>query len=139
MTDQTLFLIKPNAVQHKHIGHIISIVEENGFVLRNIKIIKFDCDSAGVFYAMHKGKEFYDRLVSFMCSGDTIALHLSRRNAVQKLRELVGDADPDKREQGTIRSLYAEGITENAVHASDSDEAAAREIELIFGDLKALA
>lgn len=133
MSSQTLLLIKPNAVEHKHIGHIISIVEENGFILRDLKIFKFSPANAEEFYIAHKGKEFYPRLLDFMCSGETVALLLTRSNAVNKLRELVGDADPQKREPNTIRSLYADGVTENAVHASDSDEAAKREIMLIFG------
>lgn len=133
MNEQSLFLIKPNAIEKRHVGHIISMVEEKGFIIRNIKIFRFDENSAKEFYAEHLGKEFFERLVSFMISGSTVALLLEKNNAVADLRMLVGDTDPQKRLHGTIRYLYAEGITENAVHASDSLEHARREIGLIFG------
>lgn len=133
MTQKTLLLIKPNAVQAQHIGHIISIVEEHGFLLMDVKVLKFCNGLAEEFYIAHKGKEFYQRLLEFMCSGETVALLLKRTNAIEKLRELVGSADPAERAPNTIRHLYANGVTENAVHASDSEEAAKREIELIFG------
>lgn len=134
MTDRSLLLIKPNAVQHHHVGHIISIVEEHGFKLRDIRIFQFNPASADEFYSVHRGKEFFERLIRFMCSGETVALLLERHDAVHLLRELVGDADPAKREPHTIRARYAEGITENAVHGSDCDESAKREIKLIFGN-----
>lgn len=133
MNEQSILLIKPNAVEHHHVGHIISIVEDNGFVMTNIKTMKFSRELAEDFYAMHRGKEFFERLVSFMCSGVTIAILLERNEAVMRLRDLVGDADPAKRTPGTIRSLYADGVTENAVHASDCIESAKREIKLVFG------
>jgi len=134
MIDRSLLLIKPNAVQHHHVGHIISIVEEHGFQLRDIKIFQFTNASAEVFYEAHRGKEFFDRLIKFMCSGVTVALLLERNDAVEQLRELVGDADPTVRDPNSIRDRYADGITENAVHGSDSIEAAKREIRLIFGN-----
>ncbi|HOH47412.1 MAG TPA: nucleoside-diphosphate kinase [Candidatus Cloacimonadota bacterium] len=133
MSDKTLLLIKPNAIMHKHAGEIISMVESQAFVLRDIKILKFTQELAASFYLEHKGKEFYDRLLAFMCSGPTIALLLEKHDAVSSLRELVGDTDPAKRKTETIRYRFAEGITENAVHASDSPEHAKREIRLIFG------
>ncbi len=134
MTEQTLLLIKPNAVLHKHAGEIISIIEAKAFVLRNIKVIQFDRHFAALFYEEHRGKEFFERLLDFMCSGTTIALLLEKENAVSALRDLVGDANPSKRKPGTIRDIYAEGITENAVHASDSPDHAKREIALVFGN-----
>jgi len=133
MNEQSLLLIKPNAVDHKHIGHIITIVESKGFIIRNVRVFQFTKESATEFYYEHAGKEFFHRLITFMISGTTIALILEKRNAVAELRELVGDADPQTRKAGSIRALYAEGITENAVHASDSINHAMREIRLIFG------
>lgn len=132
MTEKTLLLIKPNAVQHRHVGHIISMVEEHGFVLTNIKIFKFSRDKAEQFYISHKGKDFFDRLVQYMCSGETVGIVLEKTNAVAELREMIGDADPKHRKANTIRAMYAEGVTENAVHASDSVENANREISIIF-------
>ncbi|MEF3694771.1 MAG: nucleoside-diphosphate kinase [Candidatus Cloacimonadota bacterium] len=133
MSEKTLLLIKPNAIMHKHAGEIISIVESHAFVLRDIKIISFTKELAAEFYCEHLGKEFYERLIAFMCSGPTIALLLEHHEAVASLRELVGDTDPAKRKAHTIRYKFAEGVTENAVHASDSPEHAKREIRLIFG------
>lgn len=132
MIEQSLLLIKPDAVKKNHVGHIITIAEEQGFILKYIKVLQFDRESAAEFYMMHKGKEFYERLLDFMCSGTTVALLLERVDAVAKLRELVGDVDPDKRKPNTIRALFADGVTENAVHASDSPLSAKREIGLIF-------
>lgn len=132
MSERSLLLIKPNAVEHHHVGHIISILEEGGFELEEIKEFQFTPESAGIFYAAHKGKEFYDRLISFMCSGPTIGIIVMKDNAIEGLREIIGAVDPKERKPGTIRALYAEGVTENAVHASDSKDNAKREIGLIF-------
>ncbi len=133
MTRQTLLLIKPNAFMHHHVGHIISILEEAGFSLLRMKEFQFTPESAAVFYHIHQGKEFFDRLIAFMCSAPTVALLLEKENVVEDLRELIGEVDPAKRKPGTVRDLYAEGVTENAVHASDSEANAEREIGLIFG------
>lgn len=132
MTEQSLLLIKPDAVKKNHVGHIITITEQHGFTLKNIKVLQFDRKSAAEFYMMHEGKEFYEQLLDFMCSGTTVALHLERVDAVAKLLELVGDADPEKRSPDTIRAMFADGVTKNAVHASDSPLSAKRELGLIF-------
>ena len=133
MSQRSLLLIKPNAMAHGHAGQIISLAEEAGFAIRDCGIVSFTPEAAGEFYAMHRGKEFFDRLIGFTCSGPVMALILERDHAVEALRNLIGDADPAKRARETIRGLYAEGITENAVHASDSEANAEREIALIFG------
>lgn len=133
MIQQTLLLIKPNAFKHHHVGHIISILEEAGFKLLRMKEFQFRLESAADFYEMHRGKEFFERLIKFMCSAPTVALMLEKENGVDDLRELIGEVDPAKRKPGSIRDLYAEGITENAVHASDSLENSERETRLIFG------
>ncbi len=132
MIEQSLLLIKPDAVKKNHVGHIITITEEHGFTLKYMKVLQFDRESAAEFYMMHEGKDFYEKLLDFMCSGTTVALLLERIDAVAKLRELVGDADPAKRKPDTIRAMFADGVTENAVHASDSPLSAKREIGLIF-------
>ncbi len=132
MSEQTLLLIKPNAVKGGHIGHIISMIESKGFIIRNIKTFMFTPELAAEFYREHLGKSFFERLISFMISGTTVAILLEKKNAVHDLRQLVGEAEPEKREPNTIRAIYAEGVTENAVHASDSPENSSREIELIF-------
>ena len=132
MKEQSLLLIKPNAVHNKHIGHIVTILEENDFHFCALKIFRFDRQLGELFYAEHKGRAFFENLLSFMISDDTVAIIVEKDNAVQELREIIGDVDPEKRKPGTIRALYAEGITENAVHASDSITSAIREIGIIF-------
>jgi nucleoside-diphosphate kinase len=132
MIEQSLLIIKPNAVVHHHIGHIIAMVEQAGFNLKYINIIRFTPELASVFYEMHKGKSFYDRLVNFMCSAPCVGIIVEKENAIEDLRGLIGDVNPEKRKVGTIRDFFAEGITENAVHASDSKESAEREINIIF-------
>ncbi|MCK9557846.1 MAG: nucleoside-diphosphate kinase [Candidatus Cloacimonetes bacterium] len=132
MIERSLFLIKPNAVAHHHVGHIISILEEHRFNILNIKLFRFDEQLCRLFYADHLNKDFYPRLESFMCSGDTVALLLERENAIHLLREIIGDVIPEKRKPGTIRALYGDGITDNGAHASDSPESAQREIAIIF-------
>jgi nucleoside-diphosphate kinase len=132
MLESTLLLIKANAVKHKHVGEIISIIEKDGFTIQDIKIFTFDQELIKNFYKDHLGKAFFPNLQEFMMSGPTIALKLQRDQAIMRLRQLNGDADPDKREAGTIRALYADTITANAVHSSDSQANAIRELAIIF-------
>ncbi len=130
--EKTLLLIKPNATQKKLTGKILSIVEENGFDITGIKYLKMDYILAERFYEIHKDKSFYQKLISFMTSGITVAVILEKVNAVTDLRTLVGNTDPNKADIGTIRFLYADNVTANAVHASDSTENAKKEINIIF-------
>ena len=132
MGQKTLLLIKPNATEKNKIGGILRWVENNGFAIKALKMLRMDNELAEKFYSEHFGKSFYPQLVEFMQSGNIIAAILEREDAVMKLRELVGNTDFHKARLGTIRSLYAESLTENAVHASDSLESAKREISLIF-------
>ena len=132
MKEKSLLLIKPDAVRNKHIGHIITILEENDFHFCALKLFRFDRELAENFYAEHRGKDFYENLLNFMMSDFTVAIIVQKENAVQELRDLIGDVNPAIRKPRTIRYLYAEGITENAVHASDSVISAKREIGIIF-------
>lgn len=133
MSEQSLLLIKPNAVRHGHIGHIISLIEHGGYHLCDLKLFRFDAALAERFYAEHVGKDFFAKLVDFMASDDTVAIVVQKENAIHDLRELIGAVQPELRKPGTIRFLYGEGVTENGVHASDSLASAKREIEVIFG------
>jgi len=132
MKQKTLLLIKPNSTGKNQIGSILKMVEENEFVIEQLKMFKMDEDLANAFYAEHLGKGFFDELSTFMRSGKIVGAVLSREDAVLKLRELVGNTDCAKAALGTVRSIYGESIGENAVHASDSIESAEREISLIF-------
>ncbi|MDI3503392.1 MAG: nucleoside-diphosphate kinase [Candidatus Cloacimonadota bacterium] len=132
MIEQSLFLIKPNAVSSRHVGHIITMLEEHDFAIRQMKLFRFDQELARRFYQEHLEKEFYPRLESFMCSGNTVALLLEKEHAIHELRELMGEVEPEKRKPGTIRALYGNGVTDNGAHASDSAASAIREIGIIF-------
>ncbi len=131
---ETLMLIKPNSVRNKNVGEIISMVEKAGFTIKAIKVFKFDQALINKFYQEHIGKPFFKGLVDFMTSDSTFALKLHHSSeAVPKLRQLIGATDPNEREAGTIRAIFADSLSHNAVHASDSEESAIREINIIFG------
>lgn len=133
MKKHTLLLIKPNATKKHQIGAILKMVEENGFEIDKLKLFYMDSDLADQFYAEHIGKGFFSDLKDFMMSGKIVGAQLSREDAVLKLRELVGNTDSTKAALGTIRAIYGISKGENAVHASDSDASAERELKLIFG------
>lgn len=134
MLEQTLFLIKPNATEKHKIGAILKTVEENGFTIEALKMFTMDRSLAEEFYAEHTSKSFFEKLLAFMTSGKTVAAVLTCHNAVEKLRELVGNTEPKKAKPGTLRYLYGdhENMTRNAVHAADSVDHARKEIEIIF-------
>ena len=133
MNERTLLLIKPNAVRARHAGEIISIIEREGFEIVMARVFRFDTSLSRSFYVDHLGKEFYPRLEEFMCSGVSWALVLERENAVHGLRDLLGDIIPERRQPGTIRALFGDGITDNGAHGSDCPQSAIREIGVIFG------
>ncbi len=129
---KTLLMIKPNCTKKNKIGEILTIVENAGFVIEKAKMLNFDQKLVAGFYAEHIGKEFFVRLEKFMCSSKTLALVLSKDNAIEDLRALVGDTDPSKALKGTIRASYGDDVTHNGVHASDSPASAQREIDYLF-------
>ena len=131
---QTLSIIKPDAVAKNVIGEIISRFETNNLKIVAAKLITLSDSEAGAFYAEHKGKPFYDDLIAFMTSGPVFIQVLEGENAINKNRELMGNTDPSKANPGTIRADYAHTIDANAVHGSDSEESAKREISFFFGD-----
>lgn len=136
MNCYTLFLIKPDSTEKNRIGTILRMVEENGFIIKEMKMFTMDAEFAASFYDIHQGKYFYQRLVDFMCSGKTVACILYKKNAVNDLRDLIGETEYDNSKPGTIRHLYGETITRNAVHASDSEENAGIEIRKVFPEFK---
>jgi nucleoside-diphosphate kinase len=128
----TLTMIKPEAVGKKHIGPILSMINEAGFKITAMKMTKLSTRQAEEFYAVHRGKPFYDSLVEFMSSGPIVAAILEKENAVEDFRTLIGATNPENAEEGTIRRLYAESIQMNAVHGSDGDENARIESDFFF-------
>lgn len=132
MTNRTFAMIKPDAVKKNLIGQIITKFTEAGFKIKAMKMTRLTKESAQGFYEVHKDKPFYTSLVEFMISGPVVAIALEKENAVADFRKLIGATDPAEAEDGTIRKLYADNKSENAVHGSDSDENAAIEIAHFF-------
>jgi nucleoside-diphosphate kinase len=132
--NRTLAIIKPDAFGGGKAGKIIAHLEAAGFRLRAARILHMTPDQAGAFYEVHRGRPFYDELVSFMTSGRCMPLLLERENAVLELRTVIGSTDPAEAAPGTIRKLFAESKGKNAIHASDSDDNAAREAAFFFSE-----
>jgi len=132
MSEQTLSLIKPDAVERNLIGKIIQIFEDNGLVVEKLKKIHVDLDFAKKFYSIHSERPFFNDLCSYISSGPLVAMVLKGENAVQKNRDLMGATNPKEAKSGTIRNLYAISIDKNSVHGSDSVENAKIEIDLFF-------
>lgn len=130
--ENTLSIIKPDAVGKNHIGEIISRFEKAGLQILGAKMLQLSKPQAEGFYAVHKGRPFFNDLVSFMLTGPVLVMVLQGENAVAKNRELMGATDPKKAEKGTIRGDLAKTIDENAVHGSDSLENAKIEIAYFF-------
>lgn len=132
----TFTLIKPGAVKNEHIGEILAIINKAGFHIAALKMLRISKESAKNFYAVHKGKPFFEDLVDFISSGPIVAAILQKENAVNDYRELIGATDPSKAKEGTIRKLFAESVQKNAVHGSDSDESAAFEASFFFPEIE---
>jgi nucleoside-diphosphate kinase len=128
----TLGIVKPDAVATGKAGKIMANLEEAGFTLRAARLVRLTDAQAGAFYAVHRGRPFYPELVAFMTSGPCLPIALEREDAVATLRSVIGATDPAEAAPGTVRKLYAESKGRNAIHASDSDENAAREVAFFF-------
>jgi nucleoside-diphosphate kinase len=131
--EETLFMIKPDAVKNRKVGPILAEVEKAGFEILDLRLVRLTPDTARRFYAVHEGKPFLNDLVAFMSSGPAVPVRLRRADAVPTLRELIGSTDPKEAKPGTIRARHAESKQCNAVHASDSPESAQTEIQFFFG------
>ena len=130
--EKTLSIIKPDAVAKNVLGKILDRFESSGLKIVAVKMLHLDQDMAEGFYAEHKGKPFFEKLINFMTSGPVVVQVLSGENAIKTNRELMGNTNPEEAASGTIRSDFAESIDANAVHGSDSPESAEREISYFF-------
>ena len=130
MSNTTLMMIKPDAVENGHIGNILQKVLSSGFQIKALKLTQLSLNDAERFYEIHKERAFFNDLVSFMSRGPIVVAVLKKKDAVNSFRNLIGSTDPSEAAEGTIRKLYATSIGENAVHGSDSDDNA--EIESSF-------
>ena len=130
--ERSLVLIKPDAIQRALAGQIISRLERKGLKIVAMKMLRMDNTLAQRHYAIHKGKVFFDDLVNFITSGPVIAIILQDKNAVQIIRQMMGETNPAKAHGGTIRGDFGIDIGHNLVHGSDSLENASKEIDLFF-------
>ena len=128
----TLAIIKPDAVAAGNAGKILAHLEAAGFAVRAARLVRLSTAQAEAFYAVHRERPFFRSLVTFMTSGPALAMALKRDGAVPALREAIGATDPTEAKAGTIRKLFAQSKERNAIHASDSDDNAAREVAFFF-------
>lgn len=131
-TEQTLSIVKPDAVANNHIGEILSRFEKAGLKIVAAKMVQLTVDQAKAFYAIHAARPFYMDLVNFMVQGPVLITVLEGPNAVAKNREIMGATNPKDAAPGTIRKDFAQSIDRNAVHGSDSLENAKTEIAFFF-------
>jgi len=131
---KTFFMIKPDGVQRKLIGQIISRVESKGFNITKIKMMTISKELAEEHYGEHKDKPFFDDLVSFITSGPVVAMQVEGEDVVLQVRNIMGATNPSESNPGSIRGDLATELDRNVVHGSDSDESAERELSLFFGN-----
>ena len=134
MSNRTFAIIKPDAVKKGNTGKIYDRIIAEGFNVLGAKLIRMSLPQAQGFYAVHKGKPFYEELTDFMSSSQSMVLVLEKVNAVSAWRETIGATNPNEAAEGTIRFDFATSIGENAVHGSDSDENAKKEIGFFFSE-----
>ena len=132
MGNRTFTMIKPEAVQAGNTGAILKMIEENGFRIIALKKVRLNIERAGIFYEVHKERPFFGELVGYMSSGPIVAAILEKENAVTDFRNLIGATDPIEADEGTVRKLFAESKSKNAIHGSDSDENAQIESNFHF-------
>jgi nucleoside-diphosphate kinase len=130
--EQTLAIIKPDAVSRGLIGKILARVEEQGFRVRALRMVQLSKQTAQAFYQAHAERPFYESLTTYMSSGPVVPMLLERDNAIQNLRDLMGATNPQQAAPGTIRRDYGENIERNAIHGSDAAATASVEIAFFF-------
>ena len=132
MIEQTLIIVKPDAVKRNLVEEILSRFEKKGFTISKQKTLNFTAEMANEFYSAHRTKPFFDELVSFITSGEVAAAIIERDNAVSLTREIIGNTNPKDASPGTIRGDFGISITENSIHASDSSESFDKEVNVVF-------
>lgn len=131
--EETLVIVKPDAVRRGLVGEILSRLERKGLRIEEMRMMRIDRDLADRHYEEHRDKAFFAELTDFITSGDVVVARVSGEQAIGVVRALMGPTDPAEAPQGTIRGDYGLIITENLVHGSDSPESAKRELDLFFG------
>ena|SRR5665213_1426306 len=130
--EKTFSIIKPDAVASGKAGKILGLLEDSGFRIVALRMLKLSQSQAEGFYAVHKERPFYGSLVKFMTEGPVVVMALERADAVKKLRDAMGATNPANAAEGTVRKLFAESIERNAIHGSDAPETAAQELQFFF-------
>tara|TARA_Y100000310_G_scaffold326695_1_gene391958 strand:- start:392 stop:805 length:414 start_codon:yes stop_codon:yes gene_type:complete len=136
MMNKTLAIIKPDAVVKRVTGKIIDRILDDGFNIIAVEMVWLTTERAREFYAVHKERPFYDDLVEFMTSARCVPMMIEKENAVAAFRELIGATNPAEAAEGTIRRDFADNVQNNAVHGSDSDENAVKEIAFFFPSIE---
>jgi len=132
MIEQTLSIIKPDAIERNLENNIKNFYEKNNFKILKTKKVKISKEEASEFYKVHQTKPFYTDLYNYLSSGPIVAMILEGENAISKNRQLMGSTDPKKAEEGTLRKMYGLSIDKNSIHGSDSIENAKIEIDFFF-------
>ena len=139
MMDKTFAIIKPDAVKNGHTGIIYDKIQKFNFKIIGAKLLRMSQEQAEGFYRIHKERPFFNDLIQFMTSGPCMVLALEKENAVESWRKAIGSTNPQEAEEGTIRKDFASNVQENAVHGSDSNENAQKEIAFFFLDSELLS
>ena len=134
MRERTLTILKPDSLAAGNAGAILAQLEKEGFRFAGLKRLRLTTEQARAFYEVHRARPFYDALVTFMTEGPVVVAALERDDAVAHLRRTMGATDSRKAEPGTIRNLYGTDIERNAIHGSDSEENALKEIAFFFSE-----
>ena len=132
MAEQTLIIIKPDAVKRNLVGEILSRFEKKGFTISRLKALNFTVEMAEQFYSVHSSKPFFGELVSFITSRKVVAAVIEGENVIDTTREIIGKTNPKDASPGTIRGDFGIDITENSIHASDSSESFDKEVNVVF-------
>ncbi|MFQ6113037.1 MAG: nucleoside-diphosphate kinase [bacterium] len=136
--ERTLAILKPDCIRRNLMGKVLERIEQAGFKVVAMKMVRLTKDMAGAFYAVHRERSFYNDLVQFMSSGKAVVMALEKENAVAEFRKLIGATNPAEAKKGTIRGDFAESKQNNIVHGSDSPENAIMEISFFFSEKELL-
>lgn len=139
MPERTLAILKPDCVRKQLIGEVVKRIQDAGFTIRAMKLVRLSLQEAEGFYAVHKGRPFFGELTAFMSSGPCVPIVLEKENAVADYRKLIGATNPADADEGTIRKLYADSVGENIVHGSDSVENGRIEANYFFAEHEIVA
>lgn len=131
-TERTLAILKPDAVEQKKIGDVLSSIEQAGLTIKALRMMRLARPQAETFYQVHRERSFFGELVAFMTRGPVVVACLEGEGAIERYRQLMGATDPQKAEAGTLRAKYGSNVGENAVHGSDSPETAKFEVGYFF-------